>query len=277
MNYQNNFIFKTFITLLGSFLIAFAFNVFLLPNDVLSSGIGGLALLLNKLTRIDAGLLNLLLNLPLLVLGFLKLKKSVMYNTLLSVAFVSVFLTIIPTQSIAEELFLNVIFGGVIVGIGVGIILKYSGTTGGMDIVAMIISQNSNISIGLIMTILNGIIVICAGFLFDWNLALMTLLSIYITGKTVDTIFTANIKLNVNIITSNYEGIRGALIKEIHRGFTVTDIYGGYSNDQKQMITMVLTRYELPNVIRIAKAHDQNCFINVYETTEVHGNFARNN
>lgn len=277
MNYQNNFIFKTFITLLGSFLIAFAFNVFLLPNDVLSSGIGGLALLLNKLTRIDAGLLNLLLNLPLLVLGFLKLKKSVMYNTLLSVAFVSVFLTIIPTQSIAEELFLNVIFGGVIVGIGVGIILKYSGTTGGMDIVAMIISQNSNISIGLIMTILNGIIVICAGFLFDWNLALMTLLSIYITGKTVDTIFTANIKLTVNIITSNYEGIRGALIKEIHRGFTVTDIYGGYSNDQKQMITMVLTRYELPNVIRIAKAHDQNCFINVYETTEVHGNFARNN
>lgn len=277
MDYQNNFIFKTFITLLGSFLIAFAFNVFLLPNDVLSSGIGGLALLLNKLTRIDAGLLNLLLNLPLLVLGFLKLKKSVMYNTLLSVAFVSVFLTIIPTQSIAEELFLNVIFGGVIVGIGVGIILKYSGTTGGMDIVAMIISQNSNISIGLIMTILNGIIVICAGFLFDWNLALMTLLSIYITGKTVDTIFTANIKLTVNIITSNYESIRGALIKEIHRGFTVTDIYGGYSNDQKQMITMVLTRYELPNVIRIAKAHDQNCFINVYETTEVHGNFARNN
>lgn len=277
MDYQNNFIFKTFITLLGSFLIAFAFNVFLLPNDVLSSGIGGLALLLNKLTRIDAGLLNLLLNLPLLVLGFLKLKKSVMYNTLLSVAFVSVFLTIIPTQSIAEELFLNVIFGGVIVGIGVGIILKYSGTTGGMDIVAMIISQNSNISIGLIMTILNGIIVICAGFLFDWNLALMTLLSIYITGKTVDTIFTANIKLTVNIITSNYESIRGALIKEIHRGFTVTDIYGGYSNDQKQMITMVLTRYELPNVIRIDKAHDQNCFINVYETTEVHGNFARNN
>lgn len=277
MDYQNNFIFKTFITLLGSFLIAFAFNVFLLPNDVLSSGIGGLALLLNKLTRIDAGLLNLLLNLPLLVLGFLKLKKSVMYNTLLSVAFVSVFLTIIPTQSIAEELFLNVIFGGVIVGIGVGIILKYSGTTGGMDIVAMIISQNSNISIGLIMTILNGIIVICAGFLFDWNLALMTLLSIYITGKTVDTIFTANIKLTVNIITSNYESIRGALIKEIHRGFTVTDIYGGYSNDQKQMITIVLTRYELPNVIRIAKAHDQNCFINVYETTEVHGNFARNN
>lgn len=277
MDYQNNFIFKTFITLLGSFLIAFAFNVFLLPNDVLSSGIGGLALLLNKLTRIDAGLLNLLLNLPLLVLGFLKLKKSVMYNTLLSVAFVSVFLTIIPTQSIAEELFLNVIFGGVIVGIGVGIILKYSGTTGGMDIVAMIISQNSNISIGLIMTILNGIIVICAGFLFDWNLALMTLLSIYITGKTVDTIFTANIKLTVNIITSNYESIRGALIKEIHRGFTVTDIYGGYSNDQKQMITMVLTRYELLNVIRIAKAHDQNCFINVYETTEVHGNFARNN
>ena len=276
MNYQDNLLFKTFITIVGSFLIAFAFNVFLLPNDVLSSGIGGLALLLNKLLHVDAGLLNLLLNLPLLILGFMKLNKSVMYNTILSVIVVSFFLTVIPTESIANELFVNVIFGGVIVGIGVGIILKYSGTTGGMDIVAMIISQNSNISIGLIMTILNGIIIICSGFLFDWNLALMTLLSIYITGKTVDTIFTSNIKLTVNIITSNYEGVRQGLIAEIYRGITVTDVYGGYSNDKKHMITMVLTRYELPNVIKIAKTHDENCFINVYETTEVHGNFARN-
>lgn len=276
MNYQDNLLFKTFITIVGSFLIAFAFNVFLLPNDVLSSGIGGLALLLNKLLHVDAGLLNLLLNLPLLILGFMKLNKSVMYNTILSVIVVSFFLTVIPTESIANELFVNVIFGGVIVGIGVGIILKYSGTTGGMDIVAMIISQNSNISIGLIMTILNGIIIICSGFLFDWNLALMTLLSIYITGKTVDTIFTSNIKLTVNIITSNYEGVRQGLIDEIYRGITVTDVYGGYSNDKKHMITMVLTRYELPNVIKIAKTHDENCFINVYETTEVHGNFARN-
>ncbi|WP_414054464.1 YitT family protein [Macrococcus equi] len=277
MNYQENFLFKTFITIIGSFLIAFAFNVFLLSNDVLSSGIGGLALLFNKLLHIDAGLLNLLFNLPLLILGFMKLKKSVMYNTVLSVAVVSFFLTIIPTKSIANELFVNVIFGGVIVGIGVGLILKYSGTTGGMDIVAMIISQNSNISIGLVMTILNGIIVLCSGFLFNWNLALMTLLSIYITGKTVDTIFTSNMKLTVNIITSNYPAVREGLIQEIHRGITVTDVYGGYSNDQKHMITMVLTRYELPNVIRIAKANDENCFINVYETTEVHGNFARNN
>ncbi|MCE4956519.1 YitT family protein [Macrococcoides caseolyticum] len=277
MNYQDNIFFKTFITILGSFLIAFAFNVFLLSNDVLSSGIGGLALLLNKLLHVDAGLLNLLLNLPLLVLGFMKLKKSVMYNTVLSVGVVSFFLTVIPAKSIADELFVNVIFGGVIVGIGVGIILKYSGTTGGMDIVAMIISQNSNISIGLIMTILNGIIVLCSGFLFDWNLALMTLLSIYITGKAVDTIFTSNIKLTVNIITTNYEGVRAGLVKEIYRGITVTDVYGGYSNDQKHMITMVLTRYELQNVIKIAKANDENCFINVYETTEVHGNFARNN
>ncbi|WP_414049023.1 YitT family protein [Macrococcus animalis] len=276
MNYQNNFIFKTLVTVFGSFLISFAFNVFLLPNDVLSSGVGGLALLFNKLINVDAGLLNLLLNLPLLILGFMKLKKSVMYNTVLSVAVVSFFLTVIPTKSVSDELFVNVIFGGVIVGIGVGIILKYSGTTGGMDIVAMIISQNSNISIGLIMTILNGVIIICSGFLFDWNLALMTLLSIYITGKTVDTIFTSNIKLTVNIITSNYEGVRQGLIDEVYRGITVMDVYGGYSNDKKHMITMVLTRYELPNVIKIAKSHDENCFINVYETTEVHGNFARN-
>lgn len=277
MNYKENVFFKSFITVIGSFLIAFAFNVFLLPNNVLSSGIGGIAMIFNKLTHIDAGLLNLLLNLPLVILGFMKLKKSVMYNTVLSVVVVSFFLTVLPSKSIADEVLLNVIFGGVIVGIGVGLILKYSGTTGGMDIVAMIISQNSNISIGFVMTVLNGLIILCAGFLFDWNLALMTLLSIYITGKTVDTIFTSNMKLTVSIITSKYEAVRQNLINEVYRGFTVSEVYGGYSDDKKHMITIVITRYELPNVIRIVKSHDENCFINVYETTEVHGNFARIN
>lgn len=277
MKYQNNVVFKVAITVIGSFLIAAAFNLFLLPHGVLSSGVSGIALLLHILTNFDAGILNLLLNIPLIILGIWKLNRSIIVNTVLSVIFISLFMTFIPITKVSEELFVNVIFGGVLVGIGVGIILKYSGTTGGMDIVAMIISQHSNMSIGLVMTILNGIIILCSGFFFNWNIALMTLLSIYITGKTVDMIFTSHIKLTATIVTSNIEAVKQGLIDEIYRGITITEVTGGYSNNKQHMITMVLTRYELQDVIRIAKENDPKCFINVYQTTEVHGNFARNN
>ena len=275
MKLQDHALFKLVITIVGSLVTAISFNFFLIPHGVLSSGISGLALLFHILFSIDTGLINLLLNLPLVILGFLKLQRSIMINTILSVGFISLFLTLIPVIQISKEPIVDVIFGGVLCGLGVGIILKYSGTTGGMDIVAMLISQRSNISIGLVMTILNGIIVMCSGFFLGWDIALMTLLSIYITGKTIDTIFTAHIKLTINVITTHGEAIKQAYIENIYRGMTIVDTQGGYSNKPGQMIMMVLTRYELQDAVRIAKEIDPNCFINVYETTEVHGHFAK--
>ncbi|KAA1039600.1 YitT family protein [Macrococcus equipercicus] len=267
---------KYMITVIGSLIIAISFNVFLLPHGVLSSGISGLALLFHILFNIDTGLLNILLNLPLLILGYMKLQKSMMWNTIFCVIMVSVFLSIVPVIQVSDNPLLDVVFGGVILGIGIGIILKFSGTTGGMDIIAILISQRSNVPIGLILTLLNGIIVLSSGYFFDWGIALLTLLSIYISGKTIDTIYTSHIKLTVNIVTTQGEAIKAALIDNIYRGMTIMDAHGGYSNEPRQVIMMVLTRYELKDVIQICKAIDGDSFIHVYETTEVHGNFAHN-
>ncbi|GGB09127.1 YitT family protein [Macrococcus hajekii] len=275
MRIQDHLIFKTLITIIGSFIIAISFNLFLLPHHVLSSGLSGAALLIHILTSYNTGIINLLINLPLIILGFFKLPRQVMLQSLLSVAVISFFLSIIPIIKISPEPLVDVIFGGVLCGAGVGIILKYSGTTGGMDIIAMIISRQSNISIGAIMTILNGIIVLCSGFFLGWSSALTTLVSIYITGKAIDTIFTSHIKLTINIVTSEGEAVRQALIASIRRGMTISDTRGGYTGKPAQMIVMVLTRYELQDAIRVAKEADPHCFINVYETTEVHGNFAK--
>lgn len=275
MRIQDHFVFKLLVTIVGSFIIGISFNLFLLPHHVLSSGLSGVALLVHILTSLDTGLINLLINLPLVILGFLKLPRQVMIQTILSVGFVSFFLSLIPVTQISTEPVIDVIFGGVLCGVGVGIILKYSGTTGGMDIIAMIISQHSNISIGAVMTALNGLIVLCSGFFLGWSNALTTLLSIYITGKAIDTIFTSHIKLTVNIVTTEGEAVRQALIASITRGMTITDTYGGYTRNPTQTIMMVLTRYELKDAIRVAKEVDPNCFINVYETTEVHGHFAK--
>lgn len=275
MRLQDHIAFKSLITVLGSLIIALSFNLFLLPHEILSSGLGGLALLIHILTSFDTGLLNLLINLPLLILGFMKLPRQVMLQTIASVLIISVFLSIVPVIQISQEPLIDVIFGGVLCGVGVGLILRFSGTTGGMDIIAMLITQRSNISIGVIMTILNGVIVLCSGFFIGWEAALPTLLSIYITGKTIDTVFTSHIKLTINAVTTKGDIVTQALLKEIMRGITVSDTRGAYTGNPATMLMMVVTRYELQDVIRIIHEHDPNAFINVFETTEVHGNFAK--
>ena len=268
---------KYLIVIVSSFIIAFAFNFFLVPFGILSSGISGVAILLGIVTPFDTGLLNMLLNLPLLVLGYFKLGKSITFNTLLCVVALSTFLAILPVHAIADNIMLSTIFGGIISGFGIGLILKYSATSGGLDIVAMIVSRMSNASIGLLLTAMNGIIVLISGFAFNWTIALYTLLSIYLTGKMIDTIHTNHIKLTMQIVTSKGEAISEELLRTIYRGITVTKGYGGYTKTEKDILMMVVTRYETMQIKQIVRKHDPNAFINIYNTVEVDGAFATNN
>jgi len=235
---------KNFIVVIGSLIVAFAFNCFLVPFGILSSGISGIAILLSLLTPFNAGLLNLVLNIPLLVLGYYKLGKTITINTMICVVSLSAFLYIIPVVAVTDNIMLSTVFGGGIGGLGVGLILKYSGTSGGLDIIAIIISRTSSFSIGLLLTGMNGIIVLLSGFFFDWEIALYTMLSIYITGKMIDTIFTDHVKLTMQIVTTKGDLIRNELLESIYRGITITEGYGGYTREKKDILMMVVTRYE---------------------------------
>ncbi|MDI2588911.1 YitT family protein [Psychrobacillus sp. NEAU-3TGS] len=267
---------KNLIVIVGSLIIAFAFNFFLVPHEILSSGVSGIAILLGLITPFDTGLLNFILNLPLLVLGYFKLGKKITLNTLVCVISLSIFLYFLPAQSITDNVLLSSIFGGIIGGIGIGIILKYSGTSGGMDIIAMIISRRSNIRVGLLLTGMNGLIVLISGAVFNWEIALYTLLSIYLTGKMVDTIYTNHEKLTMQIVTTSGEKIRKELLSSIYRGVTITDGYGGFTLEKKQILMMVVTRYETMQIKQIVRKHDEKAFINIFETVEVVGEFAKN-
>jgi uncharacterized membrane-anchored protein YitT (DUF2179 family) len=267
---------KYLIVIVGSFIVAFGFNCFLVPYGVLSSGISGIAILIGLITPFDIGLMNLLLNLPLIILGFFKLGKTITVNTLICVASLSLFLFLLPAEPITDNILLSVIFGGIIGGIGVGLIMKYSGTSGGLDIIAIILSRSTNFSVGLLLTAMNGVIVLISGFVFNWNIALYTLLSIYITGKAIDAIHTSHIKLTMQIITTKGEEIRKDLLESIYRGITITEGFGGYTQETKQILIMVVTRYETTEIKKIVRHHDKNAFINIMETVEVDGQFAKN-
>ncbi|MEK5147110.1 YitT family protein [Psychrobacillus sp. FSL K6-4615] len=267
---------KNLIVVVGSFIIAFAFNAFLVPHEILSSGISGIAILVGLITPFDTGILNFVMNVPLLILGYYKLGKQITLNTLVCVLSLSVFLYVIPAESITDNILLSAIFGGALGGVGIGLIMKYSGTSGGMDIIAIIISRSSNFSVGLLLTGMNSVIVLISGMIFNWEIALYTLLSIYLTGKAIDTIYTNHEKITMQIITTVAEPIRQELLASIYRGVTVTEGYGGYTLEKKYILLMVVTRYETAQIKQIVRKHDEQAFINITQTIEVDGNFARN-
>lgn len=276
MEERSSHMLKNLIVIVGSFVIAFAFNAFLVPHEILSSGISGIAILLGIITPFDTGILNFIMNVPLLILGYYKLGKEITLNTLVCVLSLSVFLYIIPAESISDNILLSAIFGGAIGGLGIGLIMKYSGTSGGMDIIAIIISRSSNFSVGLLLTGMNSVIVLISGTVFNWEIALYTLLSIYLTGKAIDTIYTNHEKLTMQIITTAAEPIRQELLVSIYRGVTVTEGYGGYTLEKKHILMMVVTRYEMLQIKQIIHKHDEKAFINIFETVEVVGVFAKN-
>ncbi|MFJ7826467.1 YitT family protein [Psychrobacillus sp. NPDC096623] len=267
---------KYLIVIVGSFIIAFAFNAFLVPHEILSSGISGIAILLGIITPFDTGILNFVMNVPLLILGYYKLGKEITLNTLVCVLSLSIFLYTIPAEAISNNTLLSAIFGGAIGGLGIGLIMRYSGTSGGMDIIAIIISRSSNFSVGLLLTGMNSVIVLISGAIFNWEIALYTLLSIYLTGKAIDTIYTNHEKLTMQIITTAAEPIRQELLASIYRGVTVTEGFGGYTLEKKNILIMVVTRYEMMQVKQIIHKHDEKAFINIFETVEVVGQFAKN-
>ncbi|QUG41801.1 YitT family protein [Psychrobacillus sp. INOP01] len=276
MEERSSHLVKNLIVIVGSFVIAFAFNAFLVPHEILSSGISGIAILLGLITPFDTGILNFVMNVPLLILGYYKLGKEITLNTLVCVLSLSIFLYVIPAESISDNILLSAIFGGAIGGLGIGLIMKYSGTSGGMDIIAIIISRSSNFSVGLLLTGMNSVIVLISGTVFNWEIALYTLLSIYLTGKAIDTVYTNHEKLTMQIITTAAEPIRQELLASIYRGVTVTEGYGGYTLEKKHILMMVVTRYEMLQIKQIIHKHDEKAFINIYETVEVVGEFAKN-
>lgn len=267
---------KYVIAIIGSLIVAFAFNLFLVPYSILSGGISGIAILIGLVTPFNIGVMNFLLNVPLLILGYYKLGKTITINTLIVVLSLSLFLYLLPVVPVTDNILLSTIFGGIISGIGVGLILKFSGTSGGLDIIAIIVSRTSNFSVGLLLTGMNGIIVLISGAFFDWNIALYTLLSIYLSGLVIDRIHTNHIKVTMQIVTSKGEAIREELLKTVYRGITITEGYGGYTQEKKQILMMVVTRYEVSQVKKVVRSHDEQAFINIMKTVEVDGVFVRN-
>jgi uncharacterized membrane-anchored protein YitT (DUF2179 family) len=272
---------KSFVVIIGAFLVAISMNLFLIPANVYSSGFAGIAQLLSKVIteytplNISMGYLLLLLNIPVAILGWRKVGKSFTLYSFLSVVFSTIFLEIIPIKHVAHDLLLNAVFGGVILAIGVGFTLKWGASTGGLDIIAMVLSRQKDKPVGNYMFILNGIIILTAGYLYGWEKALYTLVTLYTSTRVIDAIHTRHEKLTALIVTRKGEDLSKAIQSKLVRGITTISAKGAYTNESKEMLMIVITRYELFDLERIIKEVDPRAFTNVIETTNVVGFFRR--
>ncbi|MCF3942057.1 YitT family protein [Oceanobacillus alkalisoli] len=267
--------------IIGAFLLAVSLNFFLITANVYASGFAGAAQLLSSVFQdflgmnIGTGTFLLLLNIPVFILGWFKVGKGFTIYSGISVVFSTIFLEFMPIIALSNDIMLNAVFGGVIAGAGIGISLKIGASTGGMDIIAMLLSRMNDKPVGTYLMALNGIIILLAGVLYSAENALYTLIALYATTKIIDMIHTRHVKLTAMIITQKPEEMQQAIHNRFIRGITFLPAQGAYSKIEKKMVYLVLNRYELYDVEKIIKEVDPEAFTNVVETTAVYGYFRK--
>ncbi|WP_409294766.1 YitT family protein [Peribacillus sp. SCS-26] len=272
---------KIIIVILGALLNAISMNLFLIPAKVYASGFTGLAQLLSNLLAsfapfgISTGILLLLLNLPVAFLAWKKVGKLFTFYSLLSVGFSTIFLETIPVREVSPDILLNAVFGGVIAAVGIGFTLKYGASTGGLDIVAMILSRMKDKPIGTYLFSLNALIILTAGYVYGWEKALYTLVALYASTRVVDAIHTRYEKLTVMIITKKPDEMKNAIYAKFVRGLTLIPARGAFTNQDKNMIMIVITRYELYDLEKVIHEIDPASFTNIVETVGILGQFRK--
>lgn len=276
MRYQNmtRFIIVIFVGIIS----AIAVNNFLIPGDVFAGGVTGIAQLLEGLCRflhipMKTGILIFLLNVPIMILGWVKLGKQNTIFSIFTVVSVSFFTTLMPQVTITDNQLMNCLMGGVLLGLGVGLCLKFGFTTGGLDIVSLVLSKTTGKTVGSFMLIINMMIVVFAGIFYNLASALYTVISIFAMTQVIDMIHTSHQKLTAFITTTKTDEVKESILKDLVRGFTLIPSVGGYSGQETSTIMIVISRYELFDLEEAVYRVDENAFVNIVPTQMVLGRF----
>src|SRR5574340_553591 len=261
-------------------LSAIALNLFFQPGHVYSSGITGLAQIFTTLSYkllghdIPVSITLYLLNLPLLVLAWLKIGKRFTIYTVITVTLSSIFIHAIPEYTMTTDPIINSIFGGAVMGAGIGYALRSGISSGGTDILSLYIRKKTGRQVGNISLVFNGIIVLVAGILFVWQYMFYSLLTIFVSSRVTDAIYTKQRKMQATIITKNPEVVIQALHEVLHRCVTVVhSAEGGYSHINMTLLITIITQAEYQEFKHIMKIVDPAAFVSIAENVKVLGRF----
>ncbi len=259
--------------LLGSAIIAVAFSVFLLPNNIASGGVSGISTILKSTLGFKPALVQWAFNIPLFIAGVVLLGRQFGMKTLAGTIFLP--LVVLLTEDLSpatDNPLLAAIFGGLCIGLGLGIVFRGKASTGGTDLAAQIVHKYSGFSLGICVAFIDGLIVLTAAIVFDLESGMYALIALFVTSKTIDLvqIGLARSKMTL-IITSEEELVTNAIVHELDRGVTKLTGVGGYTNENRPVLMCVLDQSEFITLRDIVQSIDRNAFITVVDATEVLG------
>lgn len=256
---------KVLLMILGATLYSIGLEIFLIPNNIIDGGIVGISIMISHFTNIPLGILTFILNIPFFVIGYKQIGKTFTISTLFSVVCYSIGISIFkPIPGITQDVLLASVFGGIIAGLGIGIIIRSGGSTDGAEIVAIILDKRSTFSVGQIVLFFNFFILTSAGFVFGWDRAMYSLIAYFIAIKLIDIIVEGiDESKAVFIISSKHEDISQAIMDRLGRGITLLNGKGGYKGVATDVIYVVVSRLEISKLKSIVHGFDENALVTI--------------
>ncbi|MBL1226362.1 YitT family protein [Enterococcus sp. BWR-S5] len=276
----NDYTTKLSVSIVYAILASIAMNFFYQPGNIYSSGITGLAQILTTLStralgfNVPVSITLFALNIPLFFLAWRKIGKKFTIFTFITVVLTSVFMQIVPETTLSDDPIICAIFGGGVMGAGIGFALKNGLSSGGLDIFSITIRKKTGRSVGSISIYFNALIIFVAGYLFGWQYMFYSALSIFVSGKVTDAVYTKQKKMQVMIITKNPETVIDAIQKKMRRGITIIhEAEGAYNHDKQTVLITIVTRFELPSLEAAMKKADPSAFVSISDNVKILGRF----
>lgn len=262
---------------IGAIIYSAGLNLFLIPNHIIDGGITGISLLVQALMGVPFSLLIVVLNLPFFYLGYRRLGAGLAVSSTYAIVVLSLFSSIFEEMKPATtDPFLSTIFGGIIIGIGVGIVIKSGGSTDGTEIVAIWMDSKSSFSVGEIIMFFNFFILGAAGFVFSWNSAMYSLIAYFICSRMIDAVSTGlDSSKGIFIVTTEYDKVSDAIVHDMHRAVTRLHGQGGFLKDDKDVLYCVVTRLEVTKLKQVVHGIDPSAFLSVFDVQEVQGGLVK--
>lgn len=264
---------KFFFLTVGPLIAAYALECFLVPNNIIDGGIIGVSIILAHITKYNLGLLIFILNLPFILLAFNKIGKKFVLQTFYAIGILSLGTNFFHhIENVTSDLLLATVFGGILLGLGVGIVLKNEGSMDGTEIMSLVLSKKFGFSIGEIIMGFNVIIYGAAGFVFGPEKAMYAIITYFIASKIIDAVLEGlNNSKSVRIISDKSYEIGKELLEKLEVGVTYLDGEGGFSGKEKKLIYCVVARLEMAKLKEIVKEIDPAAFVAVVDVHETYG------
>ena len=257
----------------GAFIYAFGVNYFFVANKLADGGIAGISVILHYLFNFNISTTYLVLNVPLVIMGYKLIGGKFIVKTFYGTAMTSLAFRVFQNYlGPMDDKLIASIFGGLIIGIGLGTIFVGGGSSGGADILVKILNKYFDIPVGKAFLALDSFVLSALGILFGRDIFMYTLVGLFISTKAIDFIQDGVDKAKALMIISNKsEEIKNEIMKQTGRGVTIINARGGYTNDNKEVLYCILGRYEVTTVKRIVKNIDRKAFMSISEVSEVLG------